>query len=173
MKTDFSVQSFVVGLLVGMLLVGAWFYGNGGMVRSVIVGPQATTTSTPASAISQKNQLILFATSTDTTSNAVSVSDQPAGQFVQVESVTVPPPGVWVTVREVNAGSLSNVLGAARAGGPRSNFSVPLLRATEPGRTYAIELYRAGAGAFSLASDSVYVDFASDQPVVAYFNTVD
>ncbi len=172
MKTTFSTQSFIVGLLFGALLTGAWFYGNGGVAQPLAARALSAATTTAATT-TETGSLGATTSSTGSASDAVSVSDQPAGQSVQIESVTVPPPGVWVAVREVNAGSLSNVLGAERASGPRSNFSVPLLRATEPGRTYAVELYRGGAGAFSLATDSVYVDFASGKPVIAYFNTVD
>jgi hypothetical protein len=107
-----------------------------------------------------------------TLSGAISVQNQSPGESVAIESVTVPPPGVWVAVREVQGTDLGNVLGAARVGGPRSNFSVSLLRATEPGHTYAVELYRDdGSGNFDLANDSVYVDFDTGQRVVAYFTT--
>lgn len=105
-------------------------------------------------------------------SGAISVTDQPAGTEVVIESVTVPPPGVWVAVREVSGRDLGNVLGAIRVNGPQSAFSVPLLRATEPGLSYAVELYRDdGDGAFNLATDSVYVDFSTGAPVIAYFAT--
>jgi len=64
------------------------------------------------------------------------------------------------------------VLGAARVNGPRSFVSVSLLRATEPNSSYAIELYRDDCnGEFDLATDSVYVDFATGAPVIAYFTT--
>ena len=86
--------------------------------------------------------------------------------------MTVPPPGVWVAVREVQGGDLGNVLGAARASGPRSNLSVPLLRATEPGHSYAVELYRDdNGGAFDPSVNSVYVDFTTGARVVEYFTT--
>lgn len=89
-----------------------------------------------------------------------------------MESVTVPPPGVWVAVREVQGNDLGNVLGAARAAGPRSNLSVPLLRATKAGRQYAVELYRDdNGGSFDPAANSVYVDFDTGARAVAYFTT--
>ncbi len=160
MMKGFSINSFVAGIMLGALLTGVWFIG----------GPSVFTTFTPSS-----SEL-----TTDTErklpqgSGAISVADQASGDTVVVESVTVPPPGVWVAVREVNGNDLGNVLGAARVGGPRTQVSVPLLRATEPGRAYAIELYRDdGSGEFDPATFSVYVDFETGARAVAYFNTAE
>ena len=159
MTKRFSMGSFVAGVMLGALLTGAWFFG----------GTTALITSSPSSVATT------LATSTEplsTGSDAVSVADQPSGSTVTIESVTVPPPGVWVAVREVQGGDLGNVLGAARASGPRSNLSVPLLRATEPGHSYAVELYRDdNGGAFDPSVNSVYVDFTTGARVVEYFTT--
>lgn len=154
MMKDFSTRSFLAGVLLGALLAGAWFLGGNAIKFPVSSSP--VTTSTPAVP----------------ESGAVSVADQPSGDTVVVESVTVPPPGVWVAVREVQGGELGNVLGAERVGSSRSNFSVHLLRATEPNHPYAIQLYRDDAdGVFDLAKNSVYVDFDTGARVVAYFKT--
>jgi len=151
------MSSFVAGVMFGALLVGAWFFGGASILVAPVASYPLLATST-ASALPQ--------------SGAVSVTNQNAGNTVVVESITVPPPGVWVAVREVQGNTLGNVLGAARASGPRSNFSVPLLRATEPGRSYAIELYRDdNGGAFDPGINSVYVDFNSGARVVVYFTT--
>ena len=161
MARSFSVTSFVAGAILGALLLTAWFYSS--PVSSDGSGTptaQATATSSiPAG----------------TPSGVVAISNQSAGATVTVDSVTVPPPGVWVAVREVlNGNQLGNVLGAARVGGPRTNITVPLLRATIPGETYAVELYRDnGDNAFDLSTDSVYVDFDTGSRVVAYFQTTD
>lgn len=162
-KSDqFSLGSFASGLVLGLLVASAWFLGGNGQPM--------TFTPTPSSGAALAGST---ATSTSTTgSTAISVSDQSAGNTVTVESVTVPPPGVWVAVRDVNGSTLGNVLGAELVGGPRSNVEVSLLRATVPGRQYAIELYRDdGNGTFDVNSDSVYVDFNTGEPVIAYFNT--
>lgn len=159
MKKHFSTSSFVLGVMCGMLITIAWFWGGNGVP---LVPPSSPISSSATSTISLPVE-----------SGALSVSNQPAGNTVIVESVTVPPPGVWVAVREMQGGSLGNVLGAAYARGPRSNFPVPLLRATEPDRSYAIELYRNDAsGTFDFAKDSVYIDFNTGAPVIAYFTTV-
>lgn len=156
--TKYTALSFVAGVMLGALLAGAYFFKNGSI---------SSLSLSPAS---------LVATSTKSTverSGTVSVVDQLSGTAVVVESVTVPPPGIWIAVREVAGGVLGNVLGAARVDGPRSMISVPLLRATEPNRPYAIELYRDdGNGAFDPAINSVYVDFDTGAPVIAFFSTV-
>ena len=157
MTSRFSFGSFVAGFMLGALCIGAWAGGNGLFAPSL---PSSPAHPTNASTIPTSQ------------SNAISVANQPAGMATVVESVTVPPPGVWVAVREVNGNDLGNVLGAVRVGGPRSQISVPLLRATEPNSSYAVELYRDDGGTtFDLATDSVYIDFATGEPVIAYFST--
>lgn len=157
MDRQFSLASFAGGLVVGIILAVAWFVGGPPLNAPAVDTTQAAATNTPP---------------TGTPSGAIAVSNQPAGNSVLVDSVTVPPPGVWVAVREVNGSQLGNVLGAARVGAPRTNVTVPLLRATMPGQTYAVELYRdSGNDKFDLNSDSVYVDFDTGHRVVAYFNT--
>lgn len=105
-------------------------------------------------------------------SGAVEVADQTAGEIVLIDAVTVPPPGVWVAVRETAGSDLGNVLGAARVSGPQSDILVPLLRNTLPGRTYAVELYRDdNAGLFDPGVNSAYVDFDTGARVVERFHT--
>ncbi len=153
---DFSMNSFVAGFMLGALVIGAWWLRDS-------ISP-VSLTSAPAPHVSSQKIVAQ--------SGAISVADQPAGSSVIIESVTVPPPGVWVAVRETNGAELGNVLGAVRVNGPLSAITVPLLRAAEPGLVYAVELYRDdGGGSFDLATDSVYVDFETGAPVVAYFTT--
>ena len=154
----FSTGSFVAGVMLGVVLTGAWFFGED------ISSLQLMSSS-------------LLATSTESSleeSGVVSVSDQPSGTIVTVESVTVPPPGVWVAVREINGADLGNVLGAARVVGPHDNITVSLLRPTEPKRSYAVELYRDdNNGEFDPSMNSVYVDFDTGARVVSYFTTTE
>lgn len=163
MTNSFHTSSFVLGIALGAALASAWFLG-----ASIPLPPQGSppvATTTPAARFPE--------------SGAVSVSDQPAGRTVLIQSVTVPPPGVWIAVRDTDSSSgqaggdgLGNVLGALRVHGPLSNVSVPLLRPTEPGRVYAVELYRDdGDGNFDPTNDSVYVDFDTGVRVVALFTT--
>lgn len=153
---QFHLISFLLGLALGGAVVVLWFLGGSAM--------PATFSDTT------------FATSTNITgilipSGAVAVSDQVAGDSVTVDSVTVPPPGVWVAVRETGIGNqLGNVLGATRSRGPMSRLTIQLLRETTPGQVYAVELYRADDDApFDAAIASVYVDFDTGARVVALF----
>lgn len=149
---------FVAGFVLGLLCASAWFTNKDALSfpLTLATGKSATsTTSTPTRPAD---------------SGAVSVADQSAGLSVTVESVTVPSPGVWLAVREMQGGDLGNVLGALHVTGPRSAIVIPLLRATAPGLSYAVELYRNDSnGDFDLVADSVYVDFATGLPVVARF----
>ena len=144
--------------MVGVLVAGVWFFGDTAALLSL-------TSSSP------------LATTTDSSlieSGAVSVADQPSGESVVVESITVPPPGVWAAVREMNGRDLGNVLGATRVVGPRGNITLSLLRATEPGRSYAVQLYRDdNGGDFDPSVNSVYVDFDTGARVVSYFTTTE
>ena len=156
MIKNFSPNSFVLGLVLGGLLTGAWFLGFNSVLTSAPPGRVSSTAP---------NQAF--------TSEAIAVSDQKAGSEVVIESLAVPLSGVWVAVRETNGNELGNVLGAVRVRGSLTNVSVPLLRATEPNRPYAVQLYRDDNNdAFDPSSNSVYVDFDTGARVVAYFKTV-
>lgn len=156
MTQRFSFLSFVSGVMLGVLLAGAWFFS--GDIESVPFSASSSLSMTGEQKAPE--------------SGAVSVANQTSGESVAIESVTVPPPGVWVAVRETNGTDLGNVLGAERVVGPRGNIIVSLLRPTEPDRSYAIQLYRDdNNGAFDPAVNSVYVDFDTGARVVTFFST--
>lgn len=118
------------------------------------------TTATSASKLAQAK------------SGRIGVSNQTAGAVVMIDSIDVPPPGVWVAVREVVGTELGNVLGAARARSATTSLAVSLLRETVPQREYAVVLYRDdGDDLFTLSGDSVYVDFETGASVIASFST--
>ncbi len=153
-KDPRTVILFVLGVALGGLSVYLWLMPGGDVVPERLDGGSEREMLTPD------------------LSGSVSVGEQDAGMTVVVDSVTVPPPGVWVAVHEVQGAMLGNILGAARARGPVSHLSVPLLRATTPMQSYAIVLYRDdGDDLFELGEDSVYVDFETSKPVVAPFAT--
>lgn len=163
MQGHFSLSSFGAGIALGAILAAAWFLGG------MHLGTAPSNATPPSLAAGTSTGDTLPA---GTPSGAIEVPDQPSGPSVTIDSVTVPPPGVWIAVREVNGGDLGNVLGAARVGGPRTALTVSLLRATEPDTTYAVELYRDnGDSVFDLSTDSVYVDFDSGTRVIDYFKT--
>jgi len=143
--------------MLGALLAGAWFLGgDSALVPASLPGIAGNGDSSPLE------------------SGVLSISAQSAGDTVVVGSVSVSSPGVWVAVRETSGSDLGNVLGAARVGGPRGEVPISLLRATEPGRRYAVQLYRDdNSGAFDPATNSVYVDFDTGARVVVYFTTTE
>ncbi len=142
--------------MLGTLFVGVWVSGGDFSL--------SFTNASPAAQSTDKTSALK--------SGAISVADQPAGDVVIIGSVAVPVSGVWAAVREVKGDDLGNVLGAAWVTGSRTDVPVSLLRATEPGLTYAIQLYRDDGGkTFDLAADSVYVDFATEASVITYFTT--
>lgn len=154
----FSPKSFIAGVMIGALFTGAWFFD-----KEFVFMPASSSILTANTGKKSVPE-----------SGAISVFNQPAGLEVIVESVTVPPPGVWVAVHEMNGSVLGNVLGASLVNGPRSNVLIQLLRETEPSRQYAVQLYRDdGSGTFDLATDSVYVDFDTGARVIAYFKTAE
>lgn len=153
---------FVGGFMVGFVLAAAWFL-NASDVSSLL----ENSAETQPRASAETN------TPYTTSSTRVSVEAQRAGDVVLVASVTAPAPGVWVAVQEVAGNELGNVLGAARARETVSNLSIPLLRKTEAGKTYVITLYRDdGDDLFSIATDSVYIDFETGERVAVGFKTL-
>ncbi len=161
---------FIIGFTLGALTIIAWNSEQQNNSRGSVV----TTTTTPntknATTTPEKITAVL---SSGVGTGTVNIVNQPAGNTVSVESVTVPPPGVWVAVRETKNGQLGNVLGAEYVHGPRSNIVVDLLRNTEPNKLYVIELYRPGIkkGVFNIKTESVYIDFDTGRSVIVPFHT--
>jgi len=184
-NTTRIISAFIIGGVVGALVMSA--FGGDGTFTSVntsgdIQSVSSTTNDTKSvganiSSSTQKTVtnagIATGSVASGVSSGTVSVNNQSAGNSVIVESVTVPPPGVWVAVQETHGNQLGNVLGATRVHGPLSNVVVNLLRNTQPNRNYAIVLYRDGGdgGIFDLKVDSVYVDFDSGERVVVPFRT--
>jgi len=157
MMQRFSTSSFVIGVMLGIILAGAWFLGKDSPILPVssFLADNDKGESLPVS-------------------GSIVVADQAAGPEVVVKSVAAPVYGIWVAIREVDEKDLGNVLGAARVSGLQTNIIVSLLRATEPSRPYAVELYRDdNNGAFDPSANSVYVDFDTGSRAVAYFKTTE
>lgn len=181
--TSRQVFIFIFGCVLGAFVMSLFSGGTTPVVKKTFdttntsLGNNATTSAstslTSTSTTSAKSGIATGSVASGVSSGTVSVNNQPAGNSVIVESVTVPPPGVWVAVQETRGNKLGNVLGATRVHGPLSNIVVSLLRNTEPNREYAVVLYRDGGdgGVFDLKVDSVYVDFDSGERVSVPFRT--
>ncbi len=165
---------FIFGFAFGALTVIAWNSApqhNNTANITVTTNTSGVITSKNNVATSTEKIPTLFSTGIGT--GRVTVTNQVAGNTALVESVTVPPPGVWVAIRETNGKELGNILGAEYVHGPRSNVSISLLRNTQPNKLYVVELYRPGIkeGVFNVKTESVYVDLDTGRSVIVPFRT--
>lgn len=87
--------------------------------------------------------------------NTLEAGDQPAGRAVLVKRVSLEKTS-WIAVRDFADGKIGNVLGASRKDkGTTQDVIIDLLRATEPGKQYAIVIFADnGDGAFSTKTDT-------------------
>jgi hypothetical protein len=100
---------------------------------------------------------------------SVSVSDQNAGDKVEVKEVVLPAAG-WVVIRDYKDGKMGNTLGAKLLdAGTSSDVVVELLRKTVSGSSYlAVPLKDNGDGVYKGADDLPFND-ASGKPVMTVF----
>ncbi|MCA9364084.1 hypothetical protein KC727_02605 [Candidatus Kaiserbacteria bacterium] len=161
-----TVVAFVVGLLVGGLLV--WVFSSPSETS-----PTDDATETPDAMATEKmsdtsdhtaamddtvSMLDTITVAPARTSAALSVADQPAGFVVVLSDTTYPAPTGWIAVREYMDGIPGNVLGAARFNEEEglTPTSVSLLRATESGSSYQVVYYSEnGDRVFDLADDAL------------------
>lgn len=132
------VVAFILGLIVG-ILVAPTFFGHDGTTES---------TGTPTGG--EKSQ-IAEATSTD----AITVNDQLAGDRVLIKEITLDKSG-WAVVHEDIEGAPGNALGAQRFDpGTFEDAHVDLLRNTESNDLYYVILYGDnGDGEFDIKTDT-------------------
>ncbi len=131
----------IAGIIVVLLIIGAWYAGTKSKVGSTIASTTAgsvvdTSTSTAASA-SGAASLANTGAELNVSGGLITVNDQGAGSIVTVASVTLPKLG-WVAIRDNTGRTLGAALFPA---GTHANVQVPLLRATEPGQRYQALIY--------------------------------
>ncbi len=153
-----TVVSFVVGLLVGGLLVWA-FTGNGDEAptkQADEADKEMTTKDDVASKEEVSNDTKEASTAVPVGEGAVSVEGDAAGMSVSIADVIFPAEEGWVGVRNLNDGKLGMILGVARFSAEQglNPTSIPLLTPTVAGREYAIVFYsESGDRKFNLAED--------------------
>jgi hypothetical protein len=161
-----TVVSFVVGLLIGGLLVWA-FSGKGADAPKPADTTDEVKTETPVTITDSKADS--KATANETTKPAAVVatlpigdakvsvgSDVAAGKSVPLDSATFPTKEGWVGVRDYSDGKLGGLLGVARFSAEQGLVpkEISLLRATVAGKEYAIVFYsESGDRKFDLAND--------------------
>lgn len=175
-----TVVSFIVGLLIGGLLV--WAFSGPAQVEENSDVAKETTTSEETSDQEEQNSDVAETTTpteTETTETPkptlsvgegkITVADQAASASIKLTSATYPVSEGWVGVREYNDERLGSILGVVRFS--ESQGLVPadiiLQRPTIAGRTYAVVVYtESGDRQFNLADDkqldTIYATFTAE-----------
>jgi len=170
-----TVVSFIVGLLIGGLLVWA-FSGptadapktekkEGGSEQVDKGSDDETDSSEP---VQSEEEVAAPVATLPVGDGDVVVNNQPAGSIVSLASATYPVSEGWIGVRDYQAGQLAGLLGVVRFS--ESQGLVPsgviLQRPTEAGKEYAVVVYTDnGDRQFNLADDiqldSVFATFTA------------
>lgn len=154
-----TVVSFVVGLLIGGLLV--WAFSGSDNDKPKPADKEEDTVETATS--TNKDEL----TETEPTASSavatlpvgegkVSVGENASGKTVALDSATFPTKEGWVGVRNYDDGQLGMLLGVARFSEVQGLVptEIQLLTPTIAGRQYAIVFYsESGDRIFNLAED--------------------
>ncbi len=171
-----TVVSFIVGLLIGGLLVWA-FSGpevsapknddrDDDETEEVVEGEEMEITEETTD--EEKEEVAPVAT-LPVGDGKVVVNNQAAGSVVTLTSATYPVSEGWIGVRDYQAGQLGGLLGVARFSEAQGLVpsGVTLQRATVAGKEYAVVVYtESGDRQFSLADDkqldSVFATFTAE-----------
>jgi hypothetical protein len=152
-----TVVSFVVGLLVGGLLVWAFTGNNSEAPKKEMTDDKSEMTSDKEAATQEEvGTDEEGTTSVPVGEGAVSVAGDAAGMSVSLADVTFPAAEGWVGVRNLNDGKLGMILGVARFSAEQglNPKEIQLLTPTVAGREYAIVFYsESGDRKFNLAED--------------------
>jgi len=159
-----TLVSFVVGLLIGGMLVWA-FSGPEADAPQIVVNEEETeTTAEEGDNTTSEGQ----ETTTDNTTTteaapelvvgdgSVQVNDQPAGMSVSLERATYPIEEGWIGVRDYDNGQLSFIKGVVRfsAAGGLVPQDIVLQVPTLPGQEYAVVMFSEdGDNVFNPAGD--------------------
>jgi len=152
---------FIIGLVAGAGVLSTWNASTAADDQDIRaeeqgVGSDVPTEKTPEQVVVTENQVTTIPSEGET---FVSVTGQAAGDSVLVEEVSLEQSG-WIVIHELIEGNMANALGAVRRdAGMHSDVIVPLLRATETGKSYAVVLYADnGNGVFDINADVPVVD---------------
>jgi len=147
--TNNAIVIGVIGLIVGLVL--GWMIGRGNSSAPVAMNDKENESEnivisdvTNSDGIIKNTANVLFSNSTmsEESDSVIMVVDQGAGSITTVGSVETDT-SVWVAVREEMNGMPGSVLGAARVdAGENRNIVVRLLRPTEAGKMYQINLFK-------------------------------
>ncbi len=159
--TQKTVVSFVVGLLIGGLLVWA-FSGTSDDIPKVDDKPDVitATTSTEQKSAETTSETKVEGDTTIATlptgKGAVTVGGQGSNRTVALASATFPVKEGWVGVRDFDGGKLGGLLGVVRFSEVQGLVPTEIIlqRGTVAGKEYAIVFYSEnGDRKFNLADD--------------------
>lgn len=159
-----TIVSFVVGLLIGGLLV--WSFG-GDTTNAPTTEDESTDTETVVETEEDEDSTADEADEEPTTTTPpvttlptgegdVTIADRSAGSRLPLASATFPVSEGWVGVRDYTNGQLSGLLGVARFSEAQGLVPTEIIlqRATQPGMDYAVVFYTEdGDRTFNLATD--------------------
>jgi hypothetical protein len=160
-----TVVSFIVGLLIGGLLVWAFSGKGGDAPKPADKTDEVKTETSTAKPTETKTTDVKAGTDTKKPAAAatlpvgdgkVAVGNVTAGITVPIDSATFPTEEGWVGVRDYTDGNLGGILGVARFSAEQGLVpnEITLLRATVTGKQYAIVFYTEnGDRKFNLAED--------------------
>lgn len=165
-----TVVSFIVGLLIGGLLVWA-FSGpavdapnkndKDGDSKEMSsdkkdADVKNNDSSKPADNNNTKEEVSVPKPTLPVGDGKVSVANQKAGNYVELSSATYPIAEGWIGVRDYSDDRQGGLLGVARFSEAQGLVpsGIPLQRSTVAGKTYAVVVYsESGDRLFSLADD--------------------
>jgi hypothetical protein len=156
-----TIVSFIVGLLIGGLLVWA-FSGPSTEAPTETMTDEETSEMESSDDVSSDDAEPEETADTPTTpqlqvgDGQISVADQPAGISVELIEAEYPVAEGWIGVRTYEDEQLTNILGVNRFSASQGLVpeSIQLVTPTVPGVTYAIVVYEEdGDFDFSLSGD--------------------
>jgi len=142
-----TIVSFIVGLLIGGLLV--WVFAGGEEVEAPTEPETETTEAAPNETVTNTDEEDRETPSVTPNpglqvgDGSVVVENQPASTRIAMKSATYPISEGWIGVRDYQNGDLGGILGVVRFS--ESQGLVPndiiLQRPTRVGKTYAVVIF--------------------------------
>lgn len=157
-----TLVSFVVGLLIGGMLVWAFSGGDdhdqdhSDDAEVIVVDEETVVLEEDMSTTDVETDPVDEMQSLPVGDGSISVSDQPAGLSVALDSATYPIEEGWIGVRDYNNGQLSFIKGVVRfsAAAGLVPETIALQAPTVAGEEYAIVVFSDnGDNSFNTAGD--------------------
>jgi hypothetical protein len=166
-----TIVSFIVGLLIGGLLVWAFSGPSANAPEKVILDEEVEEQEEmdeDKEETAEVKEVVVPVATLPVGEGKVEVKNQVAGNSVALTGATYPISEGWIGVRDYQSGQLGALLGVSRFSEEQGLVpnTVFLQRATEAGKEYAVVVYKEnGDRQFSIADDiqidSVFATFTA------------